>query len=85
MKRIAKITYPYQVINTILVDITDLTEDEVAYLQDNLYEQVSLIEDNVPGYESTDITMCRAAREVDLYKFEIAEISEELLKRSTRR
>jgi hypothetical protein len=73
MKRIAKIKYPYTVLNTIEVDISDFTEDEVAHLKNNLYEQVDLIELSVPGYESTDITMCKAAREIDMYSFQIIE------------
>lgn len=80
MKRIAKITYPYTVLNTILVDITNMTEDEVSHLQDNIHEQVDLIEDNVYEYECADVALCKAAREVDMYKFEIAEMTEEMLK-----
>lgn len=73
MKRIAKITYPYTVLNTIEVDVSELDEHDIQVLEDTLREQVNLINDHVPGYENTDVVICRAAREVDMYSFKIIE------------
>lgn len=65
----AIIQYPYTVIGTVEIDLSDT--ENIEQLATDISKQVDFINEHTPSYENTYLPLCDGARLSSLYYFKI--------------